>query len=257
MKNSDKVGRYSYEVEPFQEDFTGHLSWSFLGNHLLKCASFHANEHGFGFLRLNEDNYAWVLSRMVVEMNEFPCSGQRYTIETWIRRVYRLFTDRCFAIIGENGRVLGYAYTIWAMINMNTRQPADLEQLVDREFISCLDEERPCPVKLPSRIRVSQTVPIRTLQTYYSDIDINNHVNSIRYVEHTLDLFPQECYAHQWVSRVEIAYNTESYCGDFLSFYLQKRSEDVFAVEIHKNVCPETPQGEVVCRCEVTFKKYK
>lgn len=247
-----KIGRYSYEVEPFQEDYTGHLSWGFLGNHLLKCASFHANEHGFGMVRLNESDHAWVLSRMVIEMNRIPRTGERYTIETWISSVYRLFTDRCFSFVGEGGEILGYAYTIWAMINMDTRQPVDITQLADTGFQGLIDTEKSCPVRKPSRIRVKNTEPVRTVQTYYSDIDINNHVNSIRYIEHVLDLFPKERYEKQRISRLEVAYNVESYCGEPLSFYLQEVKENVYAVEVHKNVST-SGQGEIVCRCEVTF----
>ena len=64
------VGCYDFEVEPFQEDFTGRLSWGVLGNLLLRCASLHATTHGFGYNRVEDDAYAWVLSRMVVDLDE-------------------------------------------------------------------------------------------------------------------------------------------------------------------------------------------
>ena len=81
------VGCYDFEVEPFQEDFTGRLSWGVLGNLLLRCASLHATTHGFGYNRVDDDAYAWVLSRMVVELDEMPRTGERFTLETWVATV--------------------------------------------------------------------------------------------------------------------------------------------------------------------------
>ena len=48
--------------EPFHVDFNGRLTMGVLGNHLLNCAGFHANDRGFGIATLNEDNYTWAVS---------------------------------------------------------------------------------------------------------------------------------------------------------------------------------------------------
>ena len=54
----------------------------------------------------------------------------------------------------------------------------------------------------------------------YSDIDINGHVNSIRYIEHILDLFPIEMYRERRIRRFEMAYVAESYYGDELTLFM-------------------------------------
>lgn len=253
----NKVGKYEYNVEPFQEDFTGHLSWAVLGNTLLKCASFHANEYGFGAIKKDGVSYHWVLSRMVIEINEMPSSGEYFTIETWVRRIYRQFTDRCFAITGNNGNVIGYAYTIWAMINMETREAVDLEKMIHASLFNCIETDKPCPVKEPGRIRLKELQLYRSVNTYYSDIDINNHVNSIRYLEHIMNLFPKKSYEEKRIKRVEFAYSSECYCDEPLSFYMQQTNEDIYAIEVRKNAGKETLNGELTCRCELTFENYK
>ncbi len=30
---------------------------------------------------------------------------------------------------------------------------------------------------------------VRTIDTYYNDVDVNGHINSVKYIEHILDLF--------------------------------------------------------------------
>ena len=81
----------------------------------------------------------------------------------------------------------------------------------------------------------------------YSDIDLNGHVNSVKYIEHILDLFPMEWFRQKTVKRFEVAYVAESYYGDTLSFYRQQISENEFDIEVKKN------GQEVVVRSKVIF----
>jgi acyl-ACP thioesterase len=64
-------------------------------------------------------------------------------------------------------------------------------------------------------------VPLRTISTYYSDVDINGHINSVKYIEHLLDLYPRVQFEQHRLRRFEIAYKAESYLGDTLSFCWQ------------------------------------
>mgnify|MGYP000543184389 CR=1 FL=1 len=247
------VGRYDFEVEPFQEDFTGRLSWGVLGNLLLRCASLHASAYGFGFNRVEGDAYAWVLSRMVVELDEMPRTGDRFTLETWVSSLYRLFTDRMYALKAPDGSPLGYAMTIWALIDKRTRRPVELEKLADENLHRVLVEGRACPVKAPGRIRVERGKPALTYTAHFTDIDINGHFNSIRYIELVLNLFPMSQYATHGISRLEVAYSAETMCGDELALYTEEKAPDVTAVEICKRV---GDREEVAVRAEITFKPY-
>lgn len=248
-----KSGTYRFVVEPFHVDFTGRLFMGVLGNHLLNCAGFHATERGFGIASLNESNYTWVLSRLAVDLTEMPLQYESFSIDTWVENVYRLFTDRNFAIRAADGRVYGYARSIWAMINLDTRKPADLLELHGGSIVNYIETNMPCPVEKPGRIKVAEKIPLRTLDTYYSDIDVNGHVNSIKYIEHILDLFSQEWFAQKRIVRFEMAYVAESYFGDKLSFYRDEINEDEFNVEVRKNVGLSNETGEVVCRSKVKF----
>ena len=57
MMSENKVGTYRFVAEPFHCDFSGKLTMSVLGNHLLNCAGFHAADRGFGIATLNENHY--------------------------------------------------------------------------------------------------------------------------------------------------------------------------------------------------------
>ena len=114
MSEENKIGTYQFVAEPFHVDFNGRLTMGVLGNHLLNCAGFHASDRGFGIATLNEDNYTWVLSRLAVELDEMPYQYENFSVQTWVENVYRLFTDRNFAIIDKDGKKIGYARSVWA-----------------------------------------------------------------------------------------------------------------------------------------------
>ena len=245
--SDNKIGNYPFVAEPFHVDFTGRLTMGVLGNHLLNCAGFHASERGFGIAEINENHYTWVLSRLAIELEDMPRQYEDFSINTWIENVYRLFTDRNFELRDKNGKTIGYARSVWAMISMETRKPADLISLHGNNLGQYVSD-RECPIDKPGRIKVSVDAPVEEYQTRYSDIDINGHVNSIKYIEHILDLFPMDTFKEKQVKRFEMAYVAESYYGDTLSFYLEEKNENEYDVEVKKN------NQEVVVRSKVIFK---
>ena len=85
------------------------------------------------------------------------------------------------------------------------------------------------------------------LQVRYSDIDINGHVNSIKYIEHILDLFPMDMLRGRGIRRFEMAYVAESFYGDWLTFTREEVRPGEYDIEVKKN------QTEVVVRSKVLF----
>lgn len=247
MTEDSKVGTYRFVAEPFHVDFMERLTMGVLGNHLLNCAGFHAADRGFGIATLNENHYTWVLSRLAIELEDMPRAYESFSIQTWVENVYRLFTDRNFAILDKDGKAIGYARSIWAMISMETRKPADLLTLHGGSIVDyvCVKD---CPIDKPGRIKVSHPELVGECQVKYSDIDLNGHVNSIKYIEHILDLFPMEMFREKRIRRFEMAYVAESYYGDTLSFYWEQTGENEYDVEVKKN------GSEVVVRSKVIFR---
>lgn len=245
--SENKVGTYKFVAEPFHCDFTGKLTMGVMGNHLLNCAGFHASDRGFGIAALNEHHYTWVLSRLAIELEEMPREYEEFTVQTWVENVYRLFTDRNFSITDKEGKTIGYARSVWAMIDLETRKPADLLTLHGGSITDYVCNSKECPIDKPGRIKVTGKTPLSEYRTKYSDIDINGHVNSIKYIEHILDLFPLELFSEKRIKRFEMAYVAESYYGDTLSFCREEVGADEYDIEVKKN------GTDVVVRSKVIF----
>jgi len=261
MENLDKVGRYPFLAEPFHCDFSGRLFLGHMGNHMLNAADFHSTDRGFGMRYLLTINRSWVLSRLAIEMDEMPKMYTRFHVETWVESAMRYFTNRNFAVTGDDGKVYGYGRSIWAMIDTESRQPTDIFAINDGSINQWIEKEKTCPIDKGGRVKMSDEARyVRTIDTNYSDVDINGHINSVKYIEHVLDLWPMDWYKEHAVKRFEIAYVAEAHAGDQLKFYCENvgRSDmqaDVneFCVRITK-VAAGSPEETEVVRSKVQFK---
>ena len=257
----EKIDSYPFYVEPFHVDFSGRMFLGILGNHLLNAAGNHSQRRGWGIGALNETNHTWVLSRLSIELEEMPRQCEHGSIETWVESVIKLFTNRNFAILREDGTAYGYARSIWAMIDTETRKPCDLLTLYDGDICRYIvpEAEKQCPIAGHGRFRFREPQLVRTIDTHYSDVDINGHINSIKYIEHILDLFSRQQFEQYRISRFEIAYKAESYLGDTLYLISEKQdgdpSSEVYQTEIRKHVGQSSkPEGETVVQAKIIWK---
>lgn len=249
----EKVGCYEFLAEPFHCDFSGRLFMGHLGNHMLNAADFHSNDRGFGMRYLMSIKRSWVLSRLAIEMTEMPVQYTRFTIETWVESAMRYFTQRNFRVCGADGHVYGYGRSVWAMIDTETRQPTDILAIRDGDINNWIVNDRPCPIEKGGRVKMGDGAEfVRTIDTYYNDVDINGHINSVKYIEHVLDLWPMEWYREHSIKRFEIAYVAESHAGDQLSFYRENTLPT--GPNGHAEYCVRIVRqsdGTECCRCKV------
>ncbi len=261
MELLSKVGRYEFLAEPFHCDFSNSLFVGHLGNHLLNAADFHSNDRGYGMNYLMPRHRTWVLSRLAIEMTEMPKAYDKFFVETWVENAMRYFTARDFKICGKSAndgveeKVYGYGKSVWAMIDTETRQPVDIFSINDgliREFI---EEEKGCPIAASSRVKMSADAKfVRSIDTYYNDVDVNGHINSVKYIEHILDLFDIDYYQSHFLQRFEIAYVAESHQGDKLNFYIEQSGVEEYCIKITKVSKNSAEEVEVV-RSKAKFVK--
>ena len=229
-----------------------------LGNHMLNAADFHSRERGFGMDFLNSINKTWVLSRLAIEMDDMPHQYEHFRIDTWAESAMRYFTSRNFRVVGtssEEEKVYGYGRSIWALIDTETRQPTNLFDINDGSIQNWVDADVENPMAKLTRVQMSNDAKlVRTIDTYYNDVDINGHINSVKYIEHVLDLFPVSWYKEHPLRRFDIAYVAETHQGDKLNFYQEQDEDDELAFKIR--ITKTTAEGgeEVeVCRSKVKF----
>lgn len=226
----EKVGIYPFHIDAYLCDFRGKATLAMLGNFMLQVATNHAKDRGFGFDSMTDIKRVWVLSRIAIEIFEYPDNDSKIQVHSWVSDVNKLFTERCFAFKTEDGDVLGYARSVWASIDLETRRPTNLLEL---DGLSDYSTGESAPIEGMKKI-----LPIKDEDVYssfdvkYSDIDINKHLNSMKYIEHYVDQFDIEMFKEKEVKRFEISYLNEAYYGSTLNIYKKEEEDGVSVLEI-------------------------
>ena len=195
----------------------GEMPLTLLMTRIIEVATLHANSWGVGYERLIRDNQAWVLSRVAIEMTEYPKVNTNYKLTTWIEDYNRHFSQRNMRLDDENGKPLGYVRTIWMVIDMNTRSSVDIEKL---GYIRDNVSDIPCPIEPMSRLHPIEQGHAVDYTFGYMDCDFNRHVNTVRYLSHLMNMFDMECYDHYFIRRMEISFIKETRYGESAQFVI-------------------------------------
>lgn len=246
METSVKEYSHKYFLTPGECNPEQRLPLPLLVSRLIEVATEHANTWGVGYAKLKDYNQTWVLSRVTVEMERYPRVNQEYTLTTWIEEYNRHFSQRNFSIADCNGEIIGYARTIWVVIDTEKRTSCDISKL---SYISANISDMECPIEPQSRltpVRGFKSIPY-TFQ--YIDTDSNRHVNSVRYIELLMNNWTLDHYDHHYISRFEISYIKECVYGMNASVNINDSDNPLDCkAEIEVG-------GESHCRARLVFKE--
>jgi acyl-ACP thioesterase len=239
----EKTGVFDYRSEIYTLDFRGQLTMPALVMYMLDAATSHATPRGFGFADMAKRNMLWVLSRLVIDIRDYTKLSGPIRIITWIDGVDRILTFRCFEITTQEGEVIGYARSSWAGINIDTRRPVMLDNLGIQEF----RVERPCPVTFEKyALPVDEPEYAVPYTVKYSDLDVNGHFNSNKYIESIMDLFDISMYRTRSIVHFDITYISEAFYGTELVVNRKQVGDDEYIASICK-------EGRPICRAKVRF----
>src|SRR6056297_2256311 len=202
------IRKDTYYIHSFDVDFSSKVSLSNVCNLFQESAWRHATEHNLGYHDLIKENKAWVLSSLKIHINQLPVWEDRVELMTWARNTDRLFAYRDFEIYKEGfDKPVVSATSAWLIVDIQTKRPQRMQRfsdlmplLKDKHAIANSTEKIP---------------PVEEFQDYhekipaYSDLDVNHHVNNVKYVEWILDLFSLEFQNSHQIKEFEINYRNE------------------------------------------------
>lgn len=230
LVNTDiSIAEYPFKIQPQDVDFQSKITLASLVNILLTTAGHNADENGFGIRKLNEMNSSWVLLRLAIEMDYFPKQYEKISVETWIESIGRSTTTRNFRIRNKQSEIIGTACSMWAMIDLKTRRACDLQTL---EGIQPFATNIKLTMEKPIKLEALHGEPIERLKVKYSDIDINQHTNTMSYVKWLTDTFDLDTFKKNSIKRFEINFLTEILFGADVSIFAQKIEESDYRFEI-------------------------
>ncbi len=216
------VQRYTFPIYPQDVDGAQNLRLTSLCNYILNTAGYAAVDNGFGSVGMIERGMTWVLSRLSIEMMQLPKQYEEITIETWVEEYGRLVTSRHYKIFDYNHTLIGNACSLWAMIDLTTRRPINLQSMPEfNRFATGIKSN----IAAPRKIRSLTTDSCTSHTVSYSDIDFNGHANSVKYLEWMLDsIDAAKLYTHS-VKRLELNYVHEAVLGEVIDIHSEEEDD--------------------------------
>lgn len=243
------IWKNNYTIRSYETDTQGRLSVLSLCNFLQETAGKHAQALGVSVRQLIAKNYTWVLSRLILQIDSYPGWGDQIAVYTWPSGIQKLFALRDFDIKNRLNRSIGACITAWLVMDINTRRPVRVESLAD--------QLRPLSIR---HIIPDQLNKLPKLRTYdserrfgirYRDLDLNQHVNNVSYIEWIIESIPHEIKERTVLSRLEINFLGEAFLGDHVVVRCHFQNETPISFQ-HEIISEE--HGKELVRARTVWK---
>jgi acyl-ACP thioesterase len=109
-----------------------------------------------------------------------------------------------------------------------------------------------------SRVKTPEMSEYTTFKVLYGDLDVNCHLNSMRYIDHVMDTLPPDFFRSHQMRRIEIAYVAEGHWGDTVRIYHTAEDKTENTEEMHYFRLARHNDGEEeteLARVMLLFKK--
>lgn len=239
--NKENILTNTYTIRSYEIDAGGRLSIPAIFNLLQDAASNHAFELGVAISQLLADNYTWVLSRIALKMTGYPAWRDTIQIATWPSGVQRVFALRDFDI-RQNNRTIGSCVSAWIIIDAANRKPIRPTSFVEQ--LKPLEKKHVMENPLTKLPRFQGAEIEHLFRVRYSDLDINQHVNNVSYIEWVLENIQSIEKNHRCLADLEINFLGEALLGD--EVIAGCRAMDSQGTEYAHNIVCEADNRELI-----------
>jgi len=236
-----------YTIHSYEVDFGRRIRLSVLNRYMQESAWQHAEKLGAGFESLLTKNCVWVLTRAVVRLEKLPTWGESLFVSTWPSGKDHFFAYRDFQFNDKNGHELGRATTSWCVIDLRERRPQPVAEIFP--FRMPEDKQLMFPERPPKIVTPTAADFAWHTRVGYQDLDTNEHVNNVRYIDWIYETLPLEFLKSHQLRQLEINYLAEAFYGQSIDITTQKNAENTF---IHS--VGEQSDGTALCRARTVWR---
>lgn len=198
-------------IKSYQTNQYGQASIASLFDILIEAAWAHAQVMDWGYDSLKSNNLFWVLSRMYFQVEKYPAWQDQVILNTWSAGTDGIYAYREYILENEKGEILLKASSAWLILDMESHKIFRLSEF--RATFPKLVDSKAC--RNPKRIKPDiHPENLNYFPVLFSELDINKHFNSVKYVERVLDDFGIDFLNSHEPAELEVNYLKEGQAGD-------------------------------------------
>jgi acyl-ACP thioesterase len=231
-----------FRVRSYETNVNGVASAQTICNYLQEVAGNHATKLGVGVDQLLKKNLTWVLSRLHVQFFRYPQWREIINIETWPSGKKGKFATRDFIVFDKNNEIIVKATSSWMLLDFSKMRTITMPDFI--EGIELPDRERAIVDDFPKLPQPQNTDIKRQFDVRLSDLDINQHVNHVKYIDWALESIPLSVWKKRHLSQLEISFRSETRYGEGIIVQTEQ-DENIF---LHQVISEKDQRGLAVLR---------
>lgn len=196
-------------------------------------------EVGFGLENLAETNSAWLLLDWKVQIFKRPKYKEKIDIETWSTKMERCYGYRDFEVYNKDKELIAKGTSKWVMIDIEKRRPVRINEedaekyAVYHKGYTVFESD----IEKIEEIAEDEFIFIKDYEIQRRDIDVNQHMNNIAYLELAYEIIPYDVYAKCEFSNVRITYKKEVKYGECVKcYYTNKNDKHIVTIKSEDKV---------------------
>jgi len=204
---------HNYLVHYYEIDNKNKLTLPTLIHYLEDIAILHSDDLGYSLEYFDESHQGFMLLKWSINIYQWPKFKQTVHLKTTPYSFKKFLANRAFKAYDPDGNLIADADTVWVFCDTKTRRPVRVSDEMHNNFgvttesanlFSNLDDVEPITEgAYKTQITVQKT-----------DIDTNNHVNNVRYIEWALQSLPDDFISTHAVTSLRAHYKKELQLGD-------------------------------------------
>ncbi|MCR4580012.1 MAG: hypothetical protein K5681_06680 [Treponema sp.] len=212
----------TFEYTPLLEDFAadGTLQLGAIMKILENSGNKHSDMAGDNILKGSSSGIAWIMTDWMLDISSYPKYGDKLSASTWSETVKQpLACMRDFELY-SNGKSVVRGLTKWVLVDLKSGRPLRVSpELIEKyqpEDKALFEDSKMPKIAMPAAEDFTKETKI-TLRR--GDIDFNNHVHNLTYLDFALEALPAAIYEEKKTSfsKVRIAYKTGIKAGEAIT----------------------------------------
>lgn len=238
-----------FELRYFEMNKSGEASSTTILTMLEETAADHCYSINHSLYDLEKQNIGWVLLSGVMKMDCYPSFKEKIIIRTWLSSYSKIKAIRENIIYNEQGDIIGKSKGLWVFFDINRKRPVKIFDDIKEKW-SYFNEEcinHDITKKIES---IDFSSNVKEFKVNQFDIDTNQHVNNIRYLQWIVESISEEIIDNFYLHFIDGRFMAEAHYGDtVMSFTESDISDNSFVHTI------KTQKDNKVCATAKTIWK--
>lgn len=202
-----KVFKKEYEVHYYEVDNKLRCTLPAILNYLCDIGIWQSDYLEVGIDKLAKQDLTWVLYKYDLKIYRYPKHMEKIIIETEPTGFKRFYGYRSYKLKSESGELLVEGLGVYFLINISKRRPCRIPKHLYEAYGSDGDTKEPIEITEAETVEcydISKSFIVR-----HGDIDSNNHVNNVRYLEWCLETVPEDIIKDKEIKHLAITFKKE------------------------------------------------